>query len=140
MLFLTERMYFIVQGIVQEVEMTKTETTTNRRDNPRVSIKVPVKFFPAEDKKALKKIKDWRASKEYGVTLDLSTEGMQLAAGHHLEVGSVLEFKIYILDKVSVVTVYARVVWAYKNSAGLHFLLMKPAEMDALTSFLKRAS
>jgi len=120
--------------------MPKTKIADNRRDNPRVPIKVPVKFVPAEDKKVLKKIEDWRESRKYGVTLDLSTDGMQLAANHHLTVGSVLEFNIYILDKVNVVTVYARVVWANKNSAGLHFLLMKPAEKDALTSFLQKAS
>ena len=98
--------------------MPITAKANNRRDNPRVSIKVPVKFVPAEDKKALKKIKDWRESREYGVTLDLSTDGMQLSADHHLTVGSVLEFNIYILDKVNVVTVYAQVVWTHKNSAG----------------------
>ena len=81
--------------------MPITAKANNRRDNPRVSIKVPVKFVPAEDKKALKKIKDWRESREYGVTLDLSTDGMQLSADHHLTVGSVLEFNIYILDKVN---------------------------------------
>ncbi len=120
--------------------MSKTKTTNNRRDNPRISIKVPVKFVPAEDKKVIKKIEDWRESRKYGVTLDLSTDGMQLAADHHLTVGSVLEFNIYILDKVNVVTVYAQVIWTHKNSAGLHFLLMKPTERDALTSFLQKAS
>ncbi len=120
--------------------MPKNNRTDNRRDNPRVSIKVPVKFVPTEDKKVLKKIEDWRESRKYGVTLDLSTEGMQLAADHHLAGGSVLEFNIYILDKINVVTVYAKVVWTHKNSAGLHFLLMKPAERDALMSFLQKAS
>jgi c-di-GMP-binding flagellar brake protein YcgR len=120
--------------------MPKTKIANNRRDNPRVSIKIPVKFLPAEDKKVLKKIEDWRESKKHGFTLDLSTGGMQLVADHPLAVGSVLEFKIYILDKVSVVTVYARVMWTNKNCNGLRFLLIKPAEMDALTSFLQKAS
>ncbi len=120
--------------------MPQTKIANNRRDNPRVPIKIPVKFFPAEDKKVLKKIEDWRESKKYGVTLDLSPGGMQLVVDYHLAVGSVLEFKIYILDKVSVVTVYARVVWVNKSSVGLHFLLIKPAEMEALASFLKKAS
>lgn len=120
--------------------MPKTKITNNRRDNPRVSIKVPVKFVPADDKKVLKKIEDWRESRKHGVTLDLSTDGMQLAAEHRMKVGSVLEFNIYILDKVNVVTVYAQVMWTHKNSAGLHFLLMKPTERDALTSFLQKAS
>ncbi len=120
--------------------MPKTKIVINRRVNPRVLIKVPVKFVPAEDKKVSKKIEDWRESKKCGFTLDLSTGGMQLAADHHLTVGSVLEFNIYILDKVKVVTVYAKVVWTNKNSTGLHFLLIKPAEMDALTSFLQKAS
>jgi c-di-GMP-binding flagellar brake protein YcgR len=133
-------MYFLFLGILEEGEVPKTKIDNNRRDNPRVSIKVPVKFVPAEDKKVVKKMEDWRESRKYGVTLDLSTEGMQLAAEHHLKVGSVLEFNIYILDKVNVVTVYAKVVWTHKNSAGLHFLLMKPAERDALTSFLQKAS
>ncbi len=120
--------------------MPKTKTTINRRDNPRVSVKVPVKYLLMEDKKVLKKIEDWRESKKCGFTLDLSAGGMQLVADHDLAVGSVLEFKIYILDKVNVVTVYARVVWTHKSSAGFRFLLMKPAEMDALTSFLEKAS
>jgi c-di-GMP-binding flagellar brake protein YcgR len=120
--------------------MPKTKIATNRRDNPRVSIKIPVKFFLVEEKKVLKKIEDWRESKKCGFTLDLSLGGMQIVADHYLAVGSVLEFKIYILDKVKVVTVYARAVWTNKNSTGLHFLLMKPAEMDALTSFLEKAS
>ncbi len=120
--------------------MPNTKIAINRRDNPRVSIKIPVNFFPAEDKKFPKKMEDWRESKKCGFTRDLSAGGMQLVADYHLAVGSVLEFKIYILDKVNVVTVYARVVWTNKNSAGLHFLLMKPAEMDALTSFLEKAS
>jgi c-di-GMP-binding flagellar brake protein YcgR len=120
--------------------MPKTKTADKRRDNPRVPIKIPVQFFPAEDKKVLKKIEDWRESKKFAVTLDLSPGGMHLALDHPLAVGSVLEFKIYILDQVRVVTVFARVVWVNENSAGLRFLLIKPAEMDALTSFLKKAS
>jgi c-di-GMP-binding flagellar brake protein YcgR len=120
--------------------VSKTKKAINRRDNPRVSVKIPVKFLPAEDEKVLKKIEEWRESKKYGFTYDLSAGGMQLVADYPLALGSVLEFKIYILDKVSVVTVYARVVWVNQNSAGLHFLLIKPAEREALTSFLKKAS
>ena len=124
----------------EEREMTKTKIGINRRDNPRVPIKIPVKFFPEENKNVVKNIEDWRESQKYGHTLDLSASGMQLVANHNLTVGSVLEFKIFILDQVNVVNVYAKVAWTKKKSAGLHFLLMRPAEMDALTSFLEKAS
>ncbi len=120
--------------------MLKTKIASNRRNNPRVSIKIPVKFFLIEDNKVLKKIEDWRESKKCGFTHDLSAGGMQIVADHNLIVGRVLEFKIYILDKVNVVTAYAKVVWTNENTAGLHFLLMKPAEKDALASFLEKAS
>jgi c-di-GMP-binding flagellar brake protein YcgR len=148
MLFWKQWMYFVFQEILnqglsargEDGEMPNTKITSNRRDKHRVSIKIPVKFLLAEDQKVLKKVEDWRDSKKYGFTHDLSSGGMQLVSDFSLAVGSVLEFELYILDQVKAVTVYAKVVWTNENSAGLHFLLIKPAAMDVLTSFLKKAS
>ena len=111
-----------------------------RRTHPRVSIKIPVKYQVEDDKIVLKKIDEWRESEKNGFTLNLSLGGMHLMVDQPLAVGSILNFEVFLLDKLHVVSIFAEVVWANKEGAGLHFLMMKPAEMDALKAFLDKAS
>ncbi len=116
--------------------MPKAKMTVERRGNPRFAIKIPIKYRLEQNKKVLKKIDDWRKTEKNAYTLDMSLGGMRIAVDHPLKVGDVLQFEIYLLDKANVVSVYANVIRADKESAGLKFLMMKDDQRKALKDFL----
>jgi c-di-GMP-binding flagellar brake protein YcgR len=117
--------------------MPKAKISIDRRTNPRLSVKIPVKYQLVDDKKVLKGIEDWRQSERHGFTLDLSMGGMQLVVDQPLPVKTVLKFDIYIMDKSRVISVYAEVMWTNEKGTGLRFLMMKTAEEEALKTFLE---
>lgn len=120
--------------------MPKANISVDRRINPRISIKVPVKYRLEKDKKVLKKIEEWRHNKEHAYTLDMSLSGMNIVVDQPLTKGEVMHFEVFLLDKKRVLTLYAEVKWANKKSAGLHFLLMKDEEKEGLRTFLENLS
>ncbi len=116
--------------------MPKVKLTLEKRGHQRFSIKIPLKFHLEKNKKILKGIEDWRRTENNAYTLDMSLGGMRIAVDHPLKVGDVLQFDIYLLDKSNAVNVYASVIRADKNSAGLKFLMIKDDEREALKDFL----
>ena len=118
--------------------MKDGKNKTERRTEPRIPIKIPVKYLQEEGKAALKTVAEWRNTKKHGYTLDISLGGMSVVVDQYLEVGTILNFDLFLLDSVSVATLYAEVKWVGKKSAGLRFLLMKEKELDALKAFLMK--
>jgi len=119
--------------------MPRPKLSVERRSDHRALVKIPVKFRPVDDDKVLQDIEEWRNTRQNGYTLDVSCSGMQLAVDRPLKQGSVLKFDLYLLDQVTIVGVFARVVWSRGGEAGLHFLMMKPKCLEALKHFLAKA-
>ena len=118
----------------------KAKNSLEKRGHHRVAIKIPVKFRLEQNKKVLKKIEDWRLTERNAFTLDVSLGGMQIAVDKPLKVDDVLQFHIYLLDKVTAVNVYAKVVRITTQTAGLQFLMMKDEEKEAIKAFLAKVA
>ncbi|HUO58744.1 MAG TPA: PilZ domain-containing protein [bacterium] len=119
--------------------MKDGKNKTERRAEPRIPIKIPVKYLQEDDKAVLKTIAEWRNTKKHGYTLDVSLGGMSVVVDQYLQVGTILNFDLFLLDSVSVATLYAEVRWVSQKSAGLRFLLMKEKELEALRAFLMKS-
>lgn len=117
--------------------MPRAKISTERRSNPRFSIKVPVKYRLAGHGEMLS-VDEWRKSEKNAVTLDLSLGGMQIVVEESLKMGSLLKFNIYLLDKKNVIEVYAKVAWANQTGTGLKFLMIKSEDAEHLKSFLNK--
>lgn len=118
--------------------MKEGELLMEKRENPRVSVKIPVQFKFVKNIDEIKTIEEWRKTEKNSYTLDLSLGGMYIALDLPLTVGSILKFKIYLYDKTNFVEVYAEVVRADEKGAGLHFLMMKDPEREFLQAFLDK--
>ena len=120
--------------------MPKAMLTVDRRSKQRVPVKIPVTYRLETDEKILRTVEEWRGARKHAFTLDLSLQGMRLAAGRELEKGMVLRFDLFLLGKVQVASIYAAVRWVRDGQAGLRFLMMKEKEMGALDEFLKNSA
>ncbi len=120
--------------------MPDAHLSIERRVHPRISIKVPVKYRPEEDREVLKTIEKWRNSEKNAYTLDLSVGGMNLVLDQTLRIGEILKFDLYLLDGVVMVTVYAEVKWSNPKGTGLRFLMIPEDEQAALKAFLEKSA
>lgn len=120
--------------------MPEGKMSVERRANPRVSIKIPIKYRLEDNSSVLRGIEEWRQTEKNGYTLDMSTGGMHIAVDQPLKVGEIIKFDVYLLDPSNVVSIYAEVIRVSKEGAGLHFLMMKNNDMETLKAFLDKAS
>lgn len=81
---------------------------------------------------------EWRGVERHGFTVDLSLGGMNLVVDDPIEVGEVLRFDVFLLDRKEVLSLYGAVRWSNEKGVGLRFLGMKPEEMEALEAFLNK--
>lgn len=119
--------------------MNEGQLSIERRATPRLSVKIPVKYRLEDDQKVLKTIQEWR-KKQNAYTLDVSLGGMNLVVDHPLAVGQILEFEVYLLDPVKVVSIYGEVRWANEKEAGLKFVMAKDEDLEALQAFLRKST
>ena len=118
--------------------MTDANMSMEKRAEPRLSIKIPVKYHLVEDKVEIKDIAEWRNSEKNAYTLDMSLGGMYIAVDHPLKLRQIIKFDVFLLDKKKILGVYAEVVRVDAERAGLHFLMMKNDDRDFLQSFLDK--
>ena len=117
--------------------MLANKLKTDKRVNPRVPIKIPIKYRIMNEGGDFKGIEDWQKSEKSAYTLDMSLEGMRLAVDQPLPEGYVIKSVIYLLDNKTKISVYAEVAWAEPRGVGIHFLLMVNEEREALRVFLE---
>ncbi len=120
--------------------MPEAYTSIERRGNPRVSIKVPVKYRWIIGGENIKNVEEWRATEQNAYTLDMSLGGMFIAVEQPLKVGNIFKFDIFLLDMKDVVALYGEVVRVDNKGAGLQFLMMSNDSREALQIFLLKAA
>lgn len=118
--------------------MPEANISVERRIQPRISVKIPIKYRLEEDKAVFKTIQEWRSTEKHAYTLDLSLGGMNIVMDQQVAIGTILSFEIFLLDTITSMTIYAEVKWTNARGTGLRFLMMKDAEMNALKSFLEK--
>lgn len=120
--------------------MQEGNLSMEKRADPRISVKIPVKFRSVKNQGEIKTIEQWRKTEKNTYTLDLSLGGMYITVDQPLTVGSIKKFDVFLFDEKNSVAVYAEVVRADETGAGLHFLMMTDPEREFLQSFLDKKS
>jgi c-di-GMP-binding flagellar brake protein YcgR len=109
-----------------------------KRVHPRFSVKVPVTYRFVEDQEEMKGVADWRKEEKHAQTLDMSLGGMFIAVDQPLLVGGIARFDISLIGTSKNLIVYAEVVWSNVTGAGLHFLMIKPQDLETLKEFFTK--
>ena len=120
--------------------MPEAEMYVEKRTNPRLSIKIPVKFRLVENQMEVLNVQEWQKFQQNAFTLDMSLGGLQICVDQQLKVGSIHQFDIYLLEKTDCICPYAEVIWSNEKSSGLKFLMMTSEDMESLKIFLEKAS
>ncbi len=118
--------------------MPEAKMSMEKRANPRISLKIPVKYRLVEDEAEIRNIEEWRKLEQNTYTLDMSLGGMYIAVDQPLKVGNIIKFDIYLLDMTNVEGIYAEVAHADQKGAGLHFLMMKNNDREIMKAFLDK--
>jgi hypothetical protein len=111
-----------------------------KRAHPRVSVKIPVKYRVVEDLAGIQSIIEMRKSETNTQTLDLSLGGMYIVSNQPLGVGNILHLDITLTGKEKRLTAFGEVVWSKDSGAGLHFMMIKHEDLEALQAFLGESS
>lgn len=113
------------------------QPSAEKRLKTRYPVKVPVMVRLENDKGVVRGLRAWKNAKMDAVSSDLSAGGMRLELEKPLEVGTLSQFELVLSPKLHPVSVFARVVWATAQSAGLQFLIMNDRHRTLLEAFLK---
>lgn len=109
--------------------------TLERRRHPRFLVELPVEYRRANDSKV-----------HPGHTINFSEDGLMVCVSDQMEIGEILELKIYFTSRSGFVTIPAmiKVVWAdidVKEDGyyrfGVNFLNISPMDKELLQGFLK---
>lgn len=120
--------------------MPEANMFVERRVHPRVSVKIPVKYRVIEDQGELATVFERKKKEQTTRTMDVSLGGLYLVADQLLNIGSILRLDISLPEKTSLISAFAEVVWSNETGGGLHFLAMKEEDVEALKSYLSKAS
>lgn len=120
--------------------MIEANIFTEKRANPRVVVKLPVKYRMLEDKTEIKSIVQMKNKDQSGQTIDVSLGGMYIVSEKALDVGVMLRIDISLQDHKKPITAFAEVVWANETGGGLRFLTIKDEDIASLRAFLDNMS
>ena len=120
--------------------MPEAEMFVEKRTNPRLSIKIPVKYRLVDNQMEMTSVQEWQKAEQNAYTLDMSLGGLQIVVDKPLKVGSIHQFDIYLLEKTDCICPYAEVIWSNEKSSGLKFLMMMSEDMEHLKDFLEKTS
>lgn len=111
-----------------------------RRVNPRISIKLPVKYRVIAGQDEIKAIDVSENDEITTQTLNVSLGGVCLLTDQRLKVGSHLRLNITLPKFSCEISAFAEVVWSNNSGAGLHFDAMKEEDRDKLKNYLSLTS
>lgn len=112
--------------------MAKDMMVLEKRGSSRVPVKIPVQYHLVDDPERLKNLKGHPA-----LAKDLNLSGMYIKTGQTVKLGDVFSLDISVPQKSKHLFAYAEVVWANKQGAGLHLLLMPDEDKEALKDYLQ---
>jgi hypothetical protein len=111
-----------------------------KRDHPRMSVKLPVKFFLAEADEDINRIVQWRKQDINALVLDVSLSGMYMMVNEKLLTGNIIRVDVSMPPKPEPLTFYAEVIWANEQGAGLRFVEMWPDDIDILKAYMEKVA
>jgi Tfp pilus assembly protein PilZ len=119
-----------------EGSMPEAKLFVEKRSNPRIPVKLPVKFSLVDDAAGIQNIREMQKKENLTQTGDMSLGGIYIIADQRLEVGTILHLDFTLPDKPNQLTSFAEVVWSNASGAGLRFIMIKGEDMEKLQSFL----
>ncbi len=116
--------------------MPEANLFVEKRSNPRVPIKIPVKFRQVEDLTGIQNIIEKQKNDNIAHSGDMSLGGIYIVASERLEIGTILHLDFHLPENTKHLTSFAEVVWSKESGAGLRFIMIKSEDMETLQNFL----
>ena len=120
--------------------MPEAKLFVEKRTNPRLSIKIPVKYHQVDNQMEMANIQEWQKKEQNAYTLDVSLGGLHIVVDQPLKVGTIHQFDIYLLENKDCVCPYAEVIWSNPTNSGLKFLMMASEDVEELKNFLEKST
>jgi c-di-GMP-binding flagellar brake protein YcgR len=120
--------------------MPEANIFIEKRENPRFTVKVPIQYRLVKGQQEIDEVADWRVRNQAAKMLDISLGGMQIVLDEKLIAGSVMCFDVVLPNAASLSSIFAEVVWVGESRVGLHFIMIKNEDLDALQAFLGEES
>jgi c-di-GMP-binding flagellar brake protein YcgR len=125
---------------MKEHPMPEANIFIERRENPRFTVKVPIQYRLVKGQEEIDEVADWRVRNQTAKMMDLSLGGMQIVLDQNIVTGSVMCFDVVLPNSANLSSVFAEVVWVDESRIGLHFIMIKNEDLEALRSFLDEES
>ncbi len=119
--------------------MPEANMFLEKREHPRISVKIPVQYYLAKDEGEFEHIVQWRLQEKNAEVLDLSVSGMHIVVDQKFLLGSVARFDMKLPNKPEPLTLFAEVVWVNNTGAGLHFIEMLNEDVECLKEYMAQA-
>lgn len=110
-----------------------------KRAEPRVPIKIPVKYLVLEDQNEINGAIESGKKGKTAHTIDLSVKGMFIVSQQPLSKGNILRIDFSLNHSATFLRVFAQVVWANDTGGGLKFLSMQDEDIQFLRDYLDKA-
>ncbi len=120
--------------------MDEANLVVEKRANPRVPVKIPVKFHLVDEMAGIQFVIDMSKTLTDTQTLDISLNGLYIVADQKLNPGSILYLEITLPGSTNPLTAFGEVVWSKESGAGLRFVMIENEVLMALEAFLKEPS
>ena len=109
-----------------------------KRSNPRVPIKIPLKFRLLDGAKDPATISGMRKTEISSQAVDASLGGMYIILEQKLDIGNIMSLHFTLPEIPGELSAFAEVVWGNESGVGVHFLALKPEDMQSLDWTLSR--
>jgi c-di-GMP-binding flagellar brake protein YcgR len=116
--------------------MPEAQISFERRNHPRIPLKIPVKYWLINDPKEIEMISTNKRHEQNTHTINVSLSGLYIVLDEKLNVGSIIRLDISIPDYSVSMAAFAEVVWSNKRGGGLRFEAIKEADQEVLKNFL----
>jgi c-di-GMP-binding flagellar brake protein YcgR len=109
-----------------------------RRNYPRIQVKVPIKYRVLDDQKEIQSLLERKEKEISTQTIDLSIGGLYIASEEKLLIGSILRLEMAFSENQKSLSAFAEVVWTNSSGGGVHFLAVQEENVEFLRTYISK--
>lgn len=120
--------------------MPKDPIFLEKRAEPRIPIRIPVKFMVLNDPNEINGVIEIERQNRSAFIMDLSMKGMSIVSQQTLIERKILCIDLSLNNYETFIRVFAQVVWTDETGGGLKFLSLKEEDTQFLRDYLNKSA